>query len=252
MPDGGKLAIKTECRNIEQLDSGFTNIEIGDYVILTVSDTGHGISKKDQRHLFEPFYTKKKMGASGSGLGLAIVYGVTKDHNGYIDVNSETGQGADFVIYLPAIDFTCTHETKIQSVTRIHGTESILIVDDLEDQRELASLVLTNLGYKISTAANGHEAVDFIRHNDVDIIILDMIMEDNFDGLDTYREIVRIKPRHKAIIASGFSETDRVKEAEKIGVSKYIRKPYTMQTLGKAIREVLDNSKSSERETAEV
>ncbi len=252
MPDGGKLTIKTECRNIDKLNSGFSNIEIGNYVILTISDTGHGISKKDLGHLFEPFYTKKKLGSSGSGLGLAIVYGVTKDHNGYIDVNSEIGKGTDFTLYFPAATVVRSKTRESQSAVRIHGTESVLVVDDLEDQRELASLLLNNLGYKVFSAINGHEALDILNHNNVDIVLLDMIMEENFDGLDTYREIIKIKPGQKAIIASGFSETDRVKEAEKLGVGKYIRKPYTMQTLGKAIREVLDSSLSRKQEPARV
>ncbi len=249
MPDGGELIVKTECHNLDRLSSGFNNIKIGDYVILTISDTGHGITKKDQRHLFEPFYTKKKMGSSGSGLGLAIVYGVTKDHNGYIDVISEIGQGTDFILYFPAITNDNFCEKENQTVTDIHGSEKVLVVDDLEDQRELASLVLTNLGYDVHAAANGHEAIEYLRQHDADIIILDMIMEDNFDGLDTYREIIKIKPGHKAIIASGFSATDRVKEAERLGVGKYIRKPYTMQTLGIAIREVLDTPKTRRQET---
>ena len=239
MPNGGNVTIKSECRYIEMLTSGFTNIEVGEYVMMTVSDTGHGISQIDLKHLFEPFYTKKKMGSSGSGLGLAIVYGVIKDHNGYIDVKSEVGCRTDFIVYFPVAPAGVGGGEEKQVISDIRGSEKVLVIDDLEDQRELAAAVLNSLGYDVSVAANGREAVKYLRNHDADILILDMIMEDDFDGLQTYQEIIKFKPGQKAIIASGFSETKRVKEAERLGVGKYIRKPYTMQILGKAIREVM-------------
>jgi CheY-like chemotaxis protein len=237
MPHGGVLVVKTECRHIDKLISGFDNIEKGRYVIITVSDTGIGIEKKDFRRLFEPFYTKKEMGKSGSGLGLAIVYGVVKDHNGYVDVQSEVNQGSNFIIYLPATDDIVAGEKT--APIDIRGKERILVVDDIAEQRELAAAILSSLGYKVETAPNGHEAVKMLITNSADVVVLDMIMEPGFDGLDTYREILKTSPGQKAIITSGFSETDRVVEAERLGVGKYIRKPYTMQKLGKAIREVL-------------
>jgi signal transduction histidine kinase/DNA-binding response OmpR family regulator len=242
MTGGGRMTIKTECRSIDRLSSGFANIEIGRYVIMTISDTGHGISRTDLKHLFEPFYTKKKMGTSGSGLGLAIVYGVIKDHNGYIDVKSELGRGTDFIAYFPiAVGCSSGREEK-EAMLDTRGTEKVLVIDDLEDQRELAASVLSSLGYTVDTAASGQEAVEYLKQKDADILLLDMIMEDGFDGLQTYQEIIKFKPGQKAIIASGFSETERVKEAERLGVGKYIRKPYTMQILGKAIREVMESS----------
>lgn len=237
MPYGGKLIIKTEQQFVERLVGGFDNIGIGDYVLMTVSDTGLGIDKKDLKHLFEPFYTKKTMGRSGSGLGLAIVYGVMKDHNGYVDVQSEVNVGSDFFVYLPVIGIANFPAEK--EIIDIRGSEKILVVDDLEEQRELASTLLASLGYKVEVAPGGRSAVEYVKSHDVDLVVLDMIMENDFDGLDTYREILKYHPGQKAIIASGYSQTDRVLEAEKMGVGKYIRKPYTMQKLGKAIREVL-------------
>ena len=237
MPQGGRLTIKTDQRSMDRLLSGFDNIGAGDYVILTVSDTGMGIDAKDIKHLFEPFYSKKNMGRSGSGLGLAIVYGVVKDHNGYVDIKSEVNVGSEFMIYLPVMrDTEAKGKTQIVD---IRGDERILVVDDLEEQRELASTLLTSLGYKVDLAPEGRTAVEYTKHNKYDLLVLDMIMEDGFDGLDTYKEILKYHPGQKAIIASGFSQTDRVLEAEKLGVGKYIRKPYTMQKLGEAIREVL-------------
>jgi len=239
MPHGGQLTITSKCQEIEKLISGYDNIEKGRYVTLTISDTGIGINKKDYKRLFEPFYTKKEMGKSGSGLGLAIVYGVIKDHNGYIDVQSEVNRGSEFVMYLPEAKVNAV-KTK-EKIIDIRGSEKILIVDDLEEQRELAASVLSSLGYDVNVAANGREAVGYLKSHSADVIVLDMIMEDDFDGLDTYLEILKNDSNQKAIIASGFSETDRVKEAMKIGVGKYIRKPYTMQIIGKAIREVLSS-----------
>jgi PAS domain S-box-containing protein len=245
MIQSGELRLKLEHGYVDRLAGGFDNIVAGDYIIFTVCDTGMGIDQGDLKHIFEPFYSKKKMGRSGSGLGLSIVYGIVKDHNGYIDVISEVGEGSDFVIYLPVVEVES--KPKEQPVIDIRGSEKILVVDDMEEQRELAATLLSSLGYDVKTAGSGREAVDYIKTADVDLVVLDMIMEEGFDGLDTYREIIKFKPGQKAVIASGFSETDRVKEAERLGVGEYIRKPYNMQILGRAIREVLqqDNTVSA-------
>ncbi len=242
IPRVGELRIRLDHRYIDRLIGGFANLVAGDYIVFTVSDTGMGIEKNDLKHIFEPFYSKKKMGRSGSGLGLSIVYGIVKDHNGYIDVKSEVGKGSDFVIYLPVVEIAS--KVKDQKVIDIRGNEKILVVDDMEEQRELSGTILSSLGYNTKTAANGREAIEYLKTDQVDLVILDMIMEEDFDGLDTYREIIKIHPGQKAIIASGFSETDRVKEAEKLGVGKYIRKPYNMQILGKAIREILSQKET--------
>lgn len=124
-------------------------------------------------------------------------------------------------------------------VIDIRGNEKILVVDDVAEQRELAACILSSLGYMVDTAASWREAVKCLKKDSADVVILDMIMENDFDGLDAYREIIANKPGQKAIITSGFSETDRVKKAEKPVVGAYLRKPYTMQKPGKAIREVL-------------
>jgi PAS domain S-box-containing protein len=239
MPNGGELLIRTEQQELECLEGGFAVLEPGTYVILRVRDQGVGIAPDDLPHLFEPFYSTKEMGRSGSGLGLAIVYGVVKDHDGYIDVQSEPGRGTEFVIYLPAAAPSEPGAAPPSVDSDIRGDERILIVDDMAEQRELAATVLRSLGYRVDVAADGHAAVAHVQSKPVDLVVLDMIMEDDFDGLDTYREIVRVQPGQKAIIASGYSETARVKEAERLGAGMYVRKPYTMQKLGRAIRRVL-------------
>ncbi|MCK4814528.1 response regulator, partial [bacterium] len=203
MPQGGELAVRTEHRYVEKLIGGFDNIDAGEYIVITVSDTGLGIEEKYFKHLFEPFYTKKAMGISGSGLGLAIVYGVIKDHNGYIDVQSKLNQGTDFIVYLPVVETTSTEDREV--VVDIRGSEKILVVDDIQEQRELAATLLSSLGYKVEIVPEGKSAVEYLKDNRTDVVILDMIMEEGFDGLDTYKEIIKSYPGQKAIIASGFS-----------------------------------------------
>lgn len=180
------------------------------------------------------------MGTSGSGLGLSVVYGVVKDHLGYYDVFSAADMGTEFVLYFPICDKTV--EEKPQVGDAIFGTETILVVDDNEEQRVMAREILLSLGYQVEAVNNGHEAVAHLRQNDVDLIVLDMIMEDGFDGLDTYREILKHRPGQKAVIVSGFSATERVQEMQVLGAGTYIRKPYSHTTIARAIREELDKT----------
>jgi len=125
------------------------------------------------------------------------------------------------------------------------GTESILVVDDVERQRTLADRALSKLGYQVTAVADGHEAIRYFGKHTPDLVVLDMIMEEEFDGLDTYREIVRIAPGQPCIISSGFSENNRVREAQKLGAGMYVRKPYTLEKIGRAVRAVLDNASSA-------
>jgi two-component system cell cycle sensor histidine kinase/response regulator CckA len=240
MPAGGELAISTECSYVDRLAGGFANIEPGEYNIISVGDTGIGIEKGDLKRVFEPFYSKKKLGRSGSGLGLAIVYGVVKDHNGYVDAISVPGQGSSFYIYLPIIEEDAVAKD-LGDPGEIWGEEKILVVDDVAEQRELAATILSSLGYQVETAASGEEAIEYLTRESADLVILDMIMDPGMDGLDTYRRMIELRPEQKTMICTGFSETERVREARRLGAGKIIRKPYTMQILGKAIREALNN-----------
>ena len=181
------------------------------------------------------------MGKSGTGLGLAVVWGTVKDHNGYIDVWSEEGKGTTFTIYFPA---TREAPEKIATATPpdyyMSKGESILVVDDVEDQRQLAISMLERLGYQVDAVNGGEEAVEYLKKKKADLIVLDMIMDPGIDGMETYRRILAINPGQKAIIVSGFSETDQVSKAQKMGAGAFVRKPYIMEKIGLAIRKELD------------
>ena len=181
------------------------------------------------------------MGRSGTGLGLAVVWGTVKDHHGYIDVQSEEGKGSIFTLYFPVTrkELTKDQET-VSSETYLGQGETILVVDDVKEQRELAMSMLTRLGYRVDAVSSGEEAVEYLKTNRVDLIVLDMIMDPGIDGLETYRRILEIHPRQKAIIVSGFSETDRVRKAQELGAGAYVRKPYLLEKIGLAIRQELD------------
>jgi PAS domain S-box-containing protein len=246
MPNGGNIFISTKSEYIDKPISGYDDVKEGDYVILTVSDSGVGISSENIERIFEPFYTKKVMGKSGTGLGMAVVWGTVKDHRGYIDVQSEEGKGTAFTLYFPVTRKEITGKEEALPAEEYMGKgESILVVDDVEEQREIASGILRRLGYSVTTVASGEEAIDHLKDNSADLIILDMIMDPGIDGLETYKRILELHPSQKAIIASGFSETDRVKEAQRLGAGQYIKKPYTLEKIGIAVREELENKSFS-------
>ena len=233
----GKVSITTENRYIDSPIRGYETVEEGDYVALTVSDSGTGILPGDIARIFDPFYTKKKMGKSGTGLGMSVVWGTLKDHKGYIDVQSTEGKGTTFRLYFPITRQESAQDQIDLSIDDYMGRgQSVLVVDDVKEQRDLASAMLNLLGYSVATASSGEEAVEYLQNNSANLLILDMIMTPGMDGLDTYRQILKFHPGQKAIIASGYSETDRVKKAQKLGSGRYITKPYTLEKIGLAVK----------------
>ena len=241
MAKGGLVTIKTTNQYLDKPIQGYDQIRGGDYVVLSVSDTGEGIPAADLRRIFEPFYTKKVMGRSGTGLGLAVVWGAVKDHHGYINVESEEGKGSAFTLYFPVTREDITADAVAVAISEYMGNgESILIVDDVKEQRDLAAGMLRTLNYNVSRVSSGEEAVAYMKEHKVDLMVLDMIMDPGIDGLDTYKSVLEIYPQQKAIIVSGFSETDRVKAAKALGAGAYVRKPYVIEKLGLAVRNELD------------
>jgi PAS domain S-box-containing protein len=239
----GEVTIRTASRYIDKPVKGYDEVREGDYAVLTVTDTGMGIPLENIEKIFEPFYTKKKMGRSGTGLGLAIVWGTVKDHKGYIDVRSEMGRGSAFTLYFPVTREEMIAQQRKVAIEQYMGTgESVLVVDDIAEQREIATTLLNRLGYQVHTVPSGEEAVDYLKSNQADIMVLDMIMVPGIDGLETYQRVLEIVPKQKAIIVSGFSETDRVREAQKLGAGPYVKKPYILETIGMAIRNELNRA----------
>jgi CheY-like chemotaxis protein len=240
MPDGGRVTISIANASLPAPLPGFQQWRPGSYLRLSVADTGIGIHVTDIHRIFEPFYTKKVMGRSGTGLGMAVVWGTIEDHKGHITVRSQEGQGTVFEVFLP-VDVAAEppKPARTPRPLAMGAAQTILVVDDSADQREFAAAILKRLGYRPESVESGEAAVAFLRERTVDLVIIDMLMPPGMDGLDTYREIIRIHPGQKAIIASGFSESTRVREARKLGVSSYVRKPYTLSEISDALQSAL-------------
>ncbi len=240
MPDGGMIRISTTHRYIDKPLQGYDAVEEGNYITLVIADTGTGMSKADRQRIFEPFYTKKAMGRSGTGLGMAVVWGTVKDHDGYLEVSSEPGIGSTFTLYFPSTQEQIVQEDVQVSIDEYKGNgEKILVVDDVKEQREIATKILERLGYHVETVSSGEEALEYLKGKGVDLLVLDMIMSPGIDGLETYKRVLELNPGQKAVIASGYSDTDRVKEALRIGAVSYIKKPYLLQKIGVAIKDAL-------------
>jgi two-component system, cell cycle sensor histidine kinase and response regulator CckA len=241
----GSVTISTRNQYVDKPVSGYDHdIPKGEYVVLTVEDDGIGMSGEDLKKIFMPFYTKKQLGRSGTGLGMTVVWGTAKDHKGYIKIESKQDKGTTFELYFPAAREEIPREKPEVSIEDYMGKgETIVVVDDVEDQRKIATLLLTPLGYKVKAVVDAREAFQYLGDRCADLFILDMIMDSGPDGLDTYKMILEKYPGAKAIIASGYSETDRVREAQRLGAGEYIRKPYKMETIAKAVKKELTRKK---------
>ncbi len=238
--DGGRIEIVTANRYADKQVTGFDVVEEGEYAVVTISDSGVGISETDRNRIFEPFYTKKIMGRNGSGLGMAVVWGTIKDHGGYIDLRSEEGQGTTIDLFFPATrDHVDTGHGEHESSDVTGRGESILVVDDMAVQREIATGIITKLGYTATSVASGEAAIEYLKNNSADLLILDMIMDPGIDGYETFRRIKQFCPEQKTIIASGYAETERVRQTKALGAGQYIKKPYTILELGVAIKRAL-------------
>jgi PAS domain S-box-containing protein len=238
---GGEVMIRTENRYVDNAIHGYDDVQEGDYIVLTVADNGSGITAADLDKIFEPFYTKKVMGRSGTGLGLAVVWGTVKDHNGYVTVQSEDGKGSTFALYFPVTREQMADDLEKMPIAQCMGRgESILVIDDVEAQKEMAATMIAGLDYQVHTASSGEEAVAYLQTHTVDLLVLDMIMDPGMDGLETYKRALAINPKQKAVIVSGFSETDRVREAQHLGAGPYVKKPYVLEKIALAIRDELN------------
>lgn len=241
-PNGGRIVIRSHNHRYGTPPPGLSQMPPGAYVCLEVMDCGNGIPESDLQRIFEPFFTRKVMGRSGSGLGLAVVWGTVQDHEGYISVQSKASEGTTFHLYFPVTgDLPVPAPQPHVDLDSCMGKgETILVVDDVVEQRQIAADILTRLGYRAVTAASGEAAIDYLKQagGAVDALILDMIMP-GMDGLETYQAVLELRAGMRALIATGFSETERVKKALSLGVGAYIRKPYMIDDIGPALRKVL-------------
>jgi PAS domain S-box-containing protein len=238
MLDIGIITVATGNCYLDSLTGKFGRVPRGEYVKLTITDSGSGIPENIISKILEPFFTTKAPGRKkGSGLGLSIVHAVIEDHNGYIDLESTVGEGTSFYLYLPI-----TREN-IPSIDRDHitgGIENILVVDDDAVQRSVCLKLLEKLGYRAIAAESGEQAIEIIENNPQDLVILDMIMPGGMDGFETYKRILNLYPNQKAIIISGYAESEKVHMMAELGAGEFIKKPLTFKTLAIAVRRELD------------
>ncbi|AFM25929.1 hybrid sensor histidine kinase/response regulator [Desulfomonile tiedjei] len=241
MPEGGKLVITTENVTVHE-DCAKTRLGQvpGDYVLLRVTDTGLGMDSETLEHIFEPFYTTKGPG-EGTGLGLAMVYGIVKQHGGYIFCYSEPGEGTTFKLYFPAVESDAEPDKPKAAQFLQGGSETILVVDDDELIRELGLRILSKLGYKVILASNGKEALKIFRKQkrEISLIIMDLIMPE-MGGKQCLEEILKIDPKAKILIASGVSARSHIIDIDEAGVKGIVNKPYDMTELFTVVRETLD------------
>ena len=240
MEDGGDIYIQTE--NIYLSDEYCKPFEVsqGNYVKVSVTDTGVGMDQDIIERIFEPFFTTKDVG-KGTGLGLASAYGIIKNHNGIIRVYSEKNHGTTFNVYLPALDLEKVKDIEIRT-KMARGNESILLVDDEEDAIKAEALMLRELGYKVFSALSGKEAIDLYKENmgDLDLVALDMIMPE-MNGKDTYDALKKINPEVKVLLMSGYSLNKQIEELMDKGCNGFIQKPFKIVHLSQKLREVLEN-----------
>jgi CheY-like chemotaxis protein len=246
MPKGGRLIIETQNADFEEEYCRLhTYVRPGSYVLLSVSDTGIGMEPATIERIFEPFFTTKEVG-KGTGLGLSTVFGIVKQHKGFINVYSEPGKGTTFRVYLPS-DHGVPDPAKAESDERpAKGTETILLAEDHDGLRELAQEILEALGYRVVVATNGTEAVELFNTNpdQIDLAILDVVMP-GLNGPDAYLEMSAIRRNLAVVFATGYTaEAASLTSLVKKGAT-VLQKPYSAKTLSHAIRGVLESTDSN-------
>jgi signal transduction histidine kinase/ActR/RegA family two-component response regulator len=241
MPQGGELYLKTEnvILDADFVDSKPYKVEAGDYIKITITDTGTGIDKEIQKRIFEPFFTTKEMGR-GTGLGLASVYGVIKNHEGYINVYSEADLGTTFTIYLPASRKPVKKEIEKTAPALVKGTGTILLIDDEEMIIKVGVELLKELGYEVLSARSGPEAIEVYEKNadKIDLVIMDMIMP-GMGGGETFDRLKRIDPDIRVLLSSGYSINGQASKILARGCDGFIQKPFNLIQLSDKIQQIL-------------
>lgn len=241
LPDGGKIVISTKNLHVGEGLVKYETIPPGDYAVVWVVDNGKSVDDRCLDRIFEPFGCPDQ--SKAGPLSLSLTYGVIKAHKGYVNVKSEDGVGTEFALCIPVTRKNAGTDEKDSGLPR--GTENILVVDDSEQERAVAKRFLEKLGYKVTVAATGREALKFFKEgtsgkSPFDVMLLDMILGGDLDGLDTYRETVKMYPGQKCIIVSGYAQSERSQEAAVLGASQFLSKPFTLEGLARSIRDELD------------
>ena len=240
MPGGGELYLQTENVTLDEDYVKPSNVKLGNYVKISVTDTGVGMDEPTQQRIFEPFFSTKEMGR-GKGLGLASAYGIIKAHGGIITVHSQKDVGTTFYVYLPASKKEVTKEQEPAGGV-LKGTETVLLVDDDETVIVVAGQIMESMGYKVLLARSGKEAIEVYEKNKdkIDMVVLDMIMPE-MSGGEVYDRIKEINPNIKALLASGYSMDGQGQEILERGCNSFIQKPFNIEQLSHKLREILDN-----------
>ncbi|MGC4068011.1 MAG: response regulator [Polyangiaceae bacterium] len=244
MGDVGELEISTERVVVNERLGILGRIPAGRYVAVTIKDTGTGIAPAHLPRIFEPFFsTKRADRRRGSGLGLSTTYAVLKDHGGYLDVETQVGKGTTFIAYLPVSDqpLNSEHPQELEG-----GDEHVIVIDDDPMQRQVGKTLLERLGYRVSLAVSGEQAISMLESGiRPDLALLDMLLGSGIDGAQTYRRLIELQPNLKAIVLSGYAETEQVREALRLGAGRFVRKPLELSVLARAVRTELARPRAS-------
>jgi PAS domain S-box-containing protein len=240
MPNGGKLTIQTQnIRTDEGHRRGPTFIPPGNYVLLSVSDTGMGMDIETQSRIFEPFFTTKELG-KGTGLGLSTVYGIVKQSGGYVLVQSEVGRGSTFQIYLPRVEEVAQSHAAPALHAAAGGSETVLLVEDEQSVRELVRDTLIGKGYRVVEAENGEAGLTMATKHDgnIELVITDVVMP-GMGGREMVQRLTQTHPKIKVLYLSGYTEDTVVSDAAAESGTAFLQKPFTLQHLSRKVREVL-------------
>ncbi len=238
MHDDGQLTIATEDVRVDRSIDGYNRIEVGEYVRLTVADTGCGIAPEIRTRIFDAFFTTKCTDRNrGSGLGLSVVQAIVEDHHGYLDLETEVGKGTTFAVYLPVSENSVRPG---QGNGPMGGTETLLVADDDPEQLKVSGELLRRLGYAVRTASSGEEALEKLAASPIDLLVLDIVMPPGIDGTETYRRALSLRPGLPAVFLSGYAESVQIVEAQKLGATAFVNKPVSLEKLAQAVRTQLD------------
>jgi signal transduction histidine kinase/CheY-like chemotaxis protein len=238
MPGGGEIYLETENFTMDDERAPAYAVTPGQYIKISMTDTGTGMDEKTRERIFDPFFTTKEMGR-GTGLGLATVYGIIKGHKGMINVDSEPGHGTTFTIYLPASEREVVEE-QTATGTIVRGKESILLVDDEETVTEVNKELLESMGYRVYATRSGQEAIAVYmeKQKEIDLVILDMIIP-GISGGETFDRLREINPGIRVLLSSGYSINGKAQEILDRGCNGFLQKPFQLSELSRKIREIL-------------